>query len=232
MVCLAKQLARPLLLTTVIAAAGCSSTSPVKYSGLEATSYMKLNTAGDSRQVPFLYAVPVDWSKYHSITVEPVAIYRGSDAQFKDLPQKDRRHLADYMQAEFTLALAEKFTVNTFDRGAPALRLSLTLTGADTTPQFVGTLTKFDLAGGPYNIVQSVRGGRGLMSGYVNYVVEVKDASTGELLLAYVAEQYPNAMNIGATFGSLSAAETGVDKGAEQLLKKLHYDKKGPRKNV
>lgn len=221
MVCLTKQLSRTLILTAIIATVGCSSTSPVKYAGIEATSRMLPNTADDSARIPFRYAAPVDWSKYRSITIEPVEIYGGSDAQFNDLPQEDRRNLADYMQKKFAEVLAEKFTVNTSAGNAPALRLKLTLAGADTTPQFVGTVTKFDLAGGPYNIVQSVRGGRGLMSGYVNYAVEVKDAANGELLLAYVAEQYPNAMNVGATFGSMSAAETGVDKGAEQLLEKL-----------
>lgn len=221
MVCLTKQLSRTLILTAIIAAAGCSSTSPVKYAGIEATSRMLPNTADDSARIPFRYAAPVDWSKYRSITIEPVEIYGGSDAQFNDLPQEDRRNLADYMQKKFAEVLAEKFTVNTSAENAPALLLKLTLAGADTTPQFVGTITKFDLAGGPYNIVQSLRGGRGLMSGYVNYAVEVKDAANGELLLAYVAEQYPNAMNVGATFGSMSAAETGVDKGAEQLLERL-----------
>lgn len=221
MVCLTKQLSRTLILTAIIATVGCSSTSPVKYAGIEATSRMLPNTADDSARIPFRYAAPVDWSKYRSITIEPVEIYGGSDAQFNDLPQEDRRNLADYMQKKFAEVLAEKFTVNTSAGNAPALRLKLTLAGADTTPQFVGTVTKFDLAGGPYNIVQSLRGGRGLMSGYVNYAVEVKDAANGELLLAYVAEQYPNAMNVGATFGSMSAAETGVDKGAEQLLEKL-----------
>lgn len=221
MVCLTKQLSRTLILTAIIAAAGCSSTSPVKYAGIEATSRMLPNTADDSARIPFRYAAPVDWSKYRSITIEPVEIYGGSDAQFNDLPQEDRRNLADYMQKKFAEVLAEKFTVNTSAGNAPALLLKLTLAGADTTPQFVGTITKFDLAGGPYNIVQSLRGGRGLMSGYVNYAVEVKDAANGELLLAYVAEQYPNAMNVGATFGSMSAAETGVDKGAEQLLERL-----------
>ncbi|KHJ66164.1 hypothetical protein QU24_20765 [Pantoea rodasii] len=216
-----RKLPRALILTAAVAAVGCSSTSPVKYSGIEATSRMTPNTADDSDRIPFRYAAPVDWSKYRSITIDPVEIYGGSDAQFNELSQEDRRNLADYMQKKFGEVLAEKFTVNTRAGSAPGLRLKLTLTGADTTPQVVGTFTKFDLAGGPYNIVQSVRGGRGLMSGYVNYAVEVKDAATGELLLAYVAEQYPNAMNVGATFGSMSAAETGVDKGAEQLLEKL-----------
>ncbi|WP_336750093.1 DUF3313 domain-containing protein [Pantoea vagans] len=225
MVCLTKQLSRTLTLAIVIAAAGCSSTSPVKYSGIQATSRMTPNTDDDGDRIPFRYAAPVDWSKYRSITIDPVEIYGGSDAQFNDLSEQDRRSLADYMQKKFADVLREKFTVNTSDGNAPALRLKLTLTGADTTPQVVGTFTKFDLAGGPYNIVQSVRGGRGLMSGYVNYAVEVKDAATGELLLAYVAEQYPNAMNVGATFGSMSAAETGIDKGAEQLLEKLRQDR-------
>lgn len=221
MVHLTKLLSRTLILTVVIATAGCSSTSPVKYSGIEATSRMTPNTGDDSDRIPFRYAAPVDWNKYRNITVDPVDIYGGSDAQFNDLSQEDRRNLANYMHKKFTEVLQKRFVVNASDGHSPSLRLKLTLTGADTTPQVVGTVTKFDLAGGPYNIVQSMRGGRGLMSGYVNYAVEVKDDATGELLLAYVAEQYPNAMNIGATFGSLSAAETGVEKGAEQLLEKL-----------
>lgn len=221
MVSLTQQLSHALILTAVINAAGCSSTSPVKYTGIGATSRMTPNTADDSDRIPFRYAIPVDWSKYRNIILDPIEIYGGSDAQFNDLSQEDRRNLADYMQKKFAEVLAQKFTVNASAGTAPSLRLKLSLTGAETTPQVVGTFTKFDLAGGPYNIVQSVRGGRGLMSGYVNYAVEVKDDATGELLLAYVAEQYPNAMNVGATFSSMSAAETGVDKGAEQLLEKI-----------
>ncbi len=216
-----RPLCRTLILTAAIAVVGCSSTSPVKYSGIESSSRMTANPTEDSDRIPFRYVVPVNWSKYRSITVDPVEIYSGSDAQFNDLSQDDRRRLADYMHKKFSEGLATKFTVGAPAGNSPALRLRLTLTGADTTPQVIGTFTKFDLAGGPYNIVQSVRGGRGLMSGYVNYAVEVKDAATNQLLLAYVAEQYPNAMNVGATFGSLSAAETGIDKGADQLLDKL-----------
>ncbi|EGT5746740.1 DUF3313 domain-containing protein, partial [Cronobacter dublinensis subsp. dublinensis] len=158
MVCLKKKLSRTLILIVVIAAAGCSSTSPVKYSGIPVTSRMTPNTADDSDRIPFRYATPVDWSKYRSITIDPVEIYGGSDAQFNDLSEEDRRNLADYMQKKFADVLQEKFTVNTGGGNAPSLRLKLTLTGADTTPQVVGTFTKFDLAGGPYNIVQSVRG--------------------------------------------------------------------------
>lgn len=210
-----------LLIVAAIAASGCTSTSPVKYSGIPSSARMSPNTSDDSDRVPFRYATSPDWSKYRGISIEPIAIYTGSDAQFNELSQDDRRRLANYMHKKFGEVLAAKFTAPASSASGPSLRLKLTLTGADTTPQVIGTFTKFDLAGGPYNIVQSVRGGRGLMSGYVNYAVEVEDAQTHELLLAYVAEQFPNAMNVAATLGSLSAAETGIDKGAEQLLEKL-----------
>nr|WP_314419186.1 DUF3313 domain-containing protein [uncultured Erwinia sp.] len=200
--------------------AGCSGSSPNKYAGLESSSRLTPNPSEDSDRIPFKYASPVDWKKYNSINIEPVTIYQGSDGQFNDVERADRKQLADYMQKKFSEVLGKKFRVVS-DNSPGTLKLKLTLTGADTTPQVIGTFTKFDLAGGPYNIVQSVRGGRGLMSGYVNYAVELHDAATNELLLAYIAEQYPNAMNVGATFGALSAAETGIDKGADQLLEKL-----------
>ena len=59
------------------------------------------------------------------------------------------------------------------------------------------------------------------LTGSISYVVEILDASTQELLGAYVAKQYPNAWNLGATFGRLDAARVGIDKGAEELLAQL-----------
>ncbi|PWW05876.1 DUF3313 domain-containing protein [Mangrovibacter plantisponsor] len=208
------------VLTGIIITAGCTSTAPTRYSGVESSYEMTPNTDKNSDTIPFHYAPTVDWKKYDQIIIDPVDLYQGSDGQFNDMSVDDRKQLADYMQKTFTNTLSKRFTL-THTPSANTLHLKLTLTGADTTPQVIGTFTKFDLAGGPYNIVQSVRGKRGLMSGYVNYAVEVYDSKTDERLLAYVAEQYPNAMNIGATFGSLSAAKTGIDKGADELLKML-----------
>jgi hypothetical protein len=38
------------------------------------------------------------------------------------------------------------------------------------------------------------------------------------LLAAYVSKQYPNAWNLGAGIGSMSASKTGIDKGADELV--------------
>ena len=42
--------------------------------------------------------------------------------------------------------------------------------------------------------------------------------SKSRLLYAYVAKQYPTAMNVSAPVGALSAAEVGMDKGAAELV--------------
>lgn len=200
--------------------AGCAGNQPVRYSGIDSAAKLSANTDDNAERMPWRYSTQVDWRKYDSIIIDPVKIYQGSDGQFDDIAQADRQALATHMQDAFSKALSTRFkTVST--PAIRTLRLKLTLTGADTTPQVVGTVTKFDLAGGPYNIVQSVRGGRGLMSGSVDYVVEIYDAGSHELLMAYVAHQYPNAMNISASIGSLSAAEVGIEKGAEELAEML-----------
>jgi len=101
------------------------------------------------------------------------------------------------------------------------LRLRLTLTGAETNTAVVSTFTRFDLVGLPYNAVQGMRGKEGLFMGSVSYSVEIYDAPSNRLLMAFVTKQHPNAMNVAATFGSLRAAKTGLDKGAEELLGRL-----------
>jgi hypothetical protein len=57
--------------------------------------------------------------------------------------------------------------------------------------------------------------------GSVSYSVEIYDAASNLLLKAFVTKQYPNAMNIVATFGSLHAAKTGIEKGADALVASL-----------
>jgi hypothetical protein len=47
--------------------------------------------------------------------------------------------------------------------------------------------------------------------------VEVYDSSTNALLAAYVAKQYPNAWNLKAGIGAMSASLAGIQNGADQL---------------
>jgi hypothetical protein len=192
----------------------------VAYRDLASSAQLRPNTQDKSGHIPYSYSEAVDWRKYTQVIVEPVAVYQGSDAQFKKLSENDKHELAQYMQAQFSEKLSERFQI-VKDPSPNALRVRLTLTGAKASTQFVSTVTHFDVAGTPYNAVQAARGKEGLMMGSVSYAVEIHDASTDHLLNAYVEKQYPNAMNLKSTIGALSAAKTGIRKGADTLVSQL-----------
>jgi hypothetical protein len=191
------------LLAACVALAACAGTQPVRYTGLESSTQLQPNANDSSGRVPYNYSSGANWRKYSNVS------------------EDQKKELAEYMRAQFTEALKEKFTMMS-QPNVHTLLVKLTLTGAKPTKQFVGTVTKFDLAGGPYNAVQSIRGKEGMLSGSVSYAVEIYDASTNQLLSAYVAKQYPNAMNVKATFGAMSASKTGIKKGAEDLIARLN----------
>ena len=101
---------------------GCASTRPIAYSDLASASKLRPNTQDRSGRMPFSYSEPVDWRQYNQVIIEPVAVYRGADAQFKKISEEDKNELAQYMQKEFTERLSEQFRVvktgssNTLDR--------------------------------------------------------------------------------------------------------------------
>lgn len=210
----------PASLVACVILAGCASTQPAAYSGIASSAQLQPNPRDRSGRVPYSYAVPVNWRRYQRIIVEPVTIYRGPDSQFEKVSEDDRRRLAGYMREQFTDRLSGVFEI--VDRPAPdTLRVRITLTGAKTTKAFLGTFSRFDLVGGPYNAVQAVRGKEGSMTGSVMYAVEIEDAATGRLLNAYVTKQYPSPMNIKASVGAMAASMAGVRKGADELVERL-----------
>jgi Protein of unknown function (DUF3313) len=196
---------------------GCASPEPVAYRDIASASYLKPNKQDESGRVPYRYGGLVDWKSYSRAIFDPVDIYRGADHQFGDLSPEDRAALAKYMEAEFAERLATRFAI-TKSPDAGTLRIKATLTGAATNTPVLSTFTRFDLAGGLYNGVEAVRGREGMMTGSVIYAVEIYDAATDRLLDAYVTKQYPGAYNVMAGLGSLAAAKTGIDKGADALL--------------
>jgi len=203
-----------------VALAGCGTVDPVAYSGIASSSQLAPNQQDDSGRIPYRYASAVDWRTYNKIIIEPVTIYRGPDNQFGGISEEDKAELAGYMQAQITEKLRKRFTL-VGDSGPKTLRLRLTLTGATTTMPVLGTFTHLDLAGNLYNGVQAVRGEEGALAGAVIYAAEIYDASTNRLLSAFITKQYPGPLNIMASFGSLAAAKTGIEKGTNALVAQM-----------
>lgn len=207
--------------------AGCTSVQPVAYSGLASSAQLRPAPRKGADKVPFVYASDVNWRRYYKAIIEPVSIYEGPDAQFGKIPPDEQAELADYMDAQFREKLGGVFeVVSRPDRST--LRIHLTLTGASPTKAVLGTFSRFDLAGGPYNAFQGIRGKEGTLTGSVIYAVEIYDASNNRLLLSQVTKQYPNALNIGASFGALGAAKVGIRKGAEELVEQLTRNASAP----
>jgi hypothetical protein len=124
------------------------------------------------------------------------------------------------MDVHFRTALAERFSI--VGTSMPrAIRVKATLTGAKANTRFLSTFSRFDLAGGPYNLVQAARGEEGALTGSVSYAVEVFDAPSGRLLKAYVAKQFPNAWNLQATLGALDVSKAGIENAADDLVAQL-----------
>lgn len=211
----------PLLLTVALALGGCAaSTQPVAYNGLASASQLRPNGGDDAGRTPYRYATAVTLRDYDAVIVDPVVIYGGMDGQFEDVTDAERAALANYMHQQFEAALAGRYRLaRQPDRHT--LRLKLTLTGARSSTRFLSTASRFDLAGGPYNLVQSARGKEGAFTGSVSYAVELYDASTNLLVHAFVTKQYPSPMNISASLGRMDASQAGVRIGAEDLLARL-----------
>lgn len=201
-------------------AQGCVSASPVAYSGLSSSSQLAPNPRDDTGRVPYSFTTQVDWSKYRSIIIDPVVIYQGPDQQFEKMSATNKAAIASYMQTRFTERLKSRFALAT-KPAADTLRLRLTLTGAKENTPVLGTFSRFDVAGGVYNTVQTMRDREGSLTGSVIYAVEVFDARDNRLLKAFVSKQYPSPVNIKASMGALTAAQAGIDKGADALLTQL-----------
>jgi len=218
---LRKVLRRPLAAIALNAVlAGCNTAQPNAYRALTSAGELASHPGDPNGHMPYRYARQVDWSRYRSAVLDPVVIYQGSDNQFGGMAEADKAKLAAFMTADFSEALSRRF-VMTKRPGAGTVRVRLTLAGASKTVPIVATLSRFDMAGVVYNGAQAVRDRPGFLTGAVVYAVEIFDATTGELLLAYVAKQYPKAYDIKASMGDLTAAEVGIQRGAEELLKQV-----------
>jgi len=193
----------------------------VAYRDLDSANALTGNTQDDADHRPYAnMAADADWSRYTAATLEPVVIYQGPDAQFDDADASDRQALAGYMQSVFGEALRERFKTPV-STPAQTLRVRVTLTGLETNTPVLSTVTKVLPIGLVRNTANSVSGGQSHNGGSVSYAVEIYDAGTQELLRAYVSKRYPMAMDIGASMGTLAAAQAGAREGAEDLVSQL-----------
>jgi hypothetical protein len=205
----------------VIGMAGCATTKPVRYGQLDSSAQLAPNPQDRKGHVPFYYSTPdAQLTRYTQVMIDAVTVYGGDDQQFGKLSAAERQQLAGYMQTQFGQALGQKYVL-TSTAGPDTLRIHLTLTGASTSTPVLGTVKQLMPVGAVLGTLKSAADKPSRSLGSVTYAVEIYDSQSGRLLRAFVAKQYPAAENIPASLGSLSAARTGIEKGAKALLAQL-----------
>jgi hypothetical protein len=214
-------LRRLLPMLCVIGMAGCATTTPVQYRNLDSSAQLTVNPQNQNKHVPLYYSSPdAQLGRYTEVMLDTVTIYGGEDQQFGRLNAAERQQLADYMQMQFSQALGQKYVLTSV-AGPNTLRIHLTLTGASASVPVLSTVKQIVPVGAVLGTLKSAADRPSRTLGSVTYAVEIYDGQSNQLLRAFVAKQYPAAENISASIGALSAAETGIRKGAGALLAQL-----------
>jgi hypothetical protein len=205
----------------MIGLAGCATNAPVQYRNLNSSAQLAPNSKNQSKHTPFYYSSPdAELTKYTQVMLDTVTIYGGEDQQFGMLSAAERQQLADYMQMQFSQTLGQKYVLTSV-AGPNTLRIHLTLTGASASVPILSTVKQIVPVGAVVGVLKSAADKPSRIMGSVTYAVEIYDSQSDRLLRAFVAKQYPAAENIPASIGALSAAETGIKKGAGALLTQL-----------
>lgn len=200
-----------------ITLAACSS-GPEAPSGLTASGATSGMDMQPSERLPAtaVWRKPgLDAAQYTSFQVAPVQIYSGADANFGDATEADKQAMASFMQQEFTRVLGQSGQRAATARAGTPARLQLTLAGMSGNVPVASTAATVLPLGLVRNM--AVGGQSPIFSGSVTYKGEIYDASTGELVAAFVTSKTPSALDLGATMSSQAAQQAAVTESAYDL---------------
>ncbi|MBV1691549.1 DUF3313 domain-containing protein [Novosphingobium sp. G106] len=159
-------------------------------------------------------------ARYTALQIQPTVVYRGTDAQFEDIPQPDRVKFAQLMTDALREELARSFRLVQAP-AANTMRLRMTLVGARKTTGGVGTVSSVMPLGLVTNVVKSATGKKGTFSGSVLFAIEIFDSRSGELLAAVVRREAPDALDIKATVSTTDTVKAVAGNIAKKLRERL-----------
>lgn len=205
----------------IVGMAGCAATTPVHYRNLDASAQLTQKPQNQDKHISLYYSSPdAQLPKYTQVMIDTVTVYGGDDRPLGKLSAAERRQLADYMQMQFGQTLGQKYVLTSV-AGPNTLRIHLTLTDASASVPVLSTVKQIVPVGAVLGTLKSAADRPSRTLGSVTYAVEIFDSQSDRLLRSFVAKQYPAAEDIPASLGALSAAETGIKKGAGTLLTQL-----------
>lgn len=181
-----------------------------------------INKGNDASRIPFIYRQPLDWTRYTAAILNSVISTENPDDAFPDLMPSEEEYLRAQLMEQFSKGVAKRFQI--VSSNTPnAVRIRLSLVEAKSNIPVLSTLFRLDPLGGPINLYRAWRGDEGVLLGSITYWVEVHDALTGNLLLAYVGRGFPHPFDIMASLGKLTAAERGTARAPQDFLRIIEH---------
>lgn len=198
----------------LVALAACSS-SPEVPRGMQ-TSSQPLSEAPNMPGTVVWKKPGLNPARYNSFILDPVDVYRGSDADFGGATEADKAAMANFMGREFKRTLSERYAVNRTPTANTA-RLQLTLAGMSENVPVAATASRIAPVGIVANMANSAAGGNPTFTGTVTILGKFLDAQTGEPIATFVTTRGPGAFDLGATLTSRDAQEAAITRTAEEV---------------
>lgn len=208
-------IALPLLL------GACASGAPPRYEHLASSPQLKPESADKDGRVSYAYkGDPSAFARHRTVYLEAVTVYRGADHRFGGLTEQEKADLAAAAAGAFKAALSQQGLLTAMP--APdALRLRITLTGAEINVPILSTATKLAPVGLAINGLKAMADREANFTGAVTYAVEFRDGPSNTLLWAFVTREFPSALDIPASLGPLDAAKAALRDGARSLARDM-----------
>jgi hypothetical protein len=143
----------------------------------------------------------INLTRFRGVSIDPVGVYAGSNAEFGKATPDERRKYADLLGEAVRASLGKSVPV-VARGGKGTLRLKLTLLGVKKTIGGVATATRVTPIGLAASAFKSATGKKGTLSGTVLLAVELFDGATGEVQVAAVRRRAPDALDIPATLST------------------------------
>jgi hypothetical protein len=209
-----------LLIAALVFQLGCASTSSTgksKPSGFLG-DYSLLSAGGDGRANLLYIDESAQFSQYDKVLLEPVTVWRTSDANLNDLEAAELKQLTDHLYTSVHKELSKKYEmVQVAGPGTLRVRLALTeAVGANVAMNTVSSIIPIGLIG---SSAKKMATGSHAFVGKASVEGEVLDSITNVRLLAAVDERAGRKDPIG---GKWSDANAAFDYWAEKLASRLN----------
>ncbi|UEM05793.1 DUF3313 domain-containing protein [Skermanella rosea] len=205
-------------LTIIVGLAGCSSTdSTQRPAGMASAASMSQDP---ERPGAWVYRTSnADLRQYTRFIIEPVEVYRGTEASFGSMTSSQITEIARYLTSAMRRELSSGGYAVTSQPGPNTARIVTKLVGVEQTVPGAATVSRILPIGAVANAVQGASGGSGSFTGAVILAAEVYDSQSSELLVAAVRKYNPPVFDLEATLSTMDTARSAARQAAEDLRK-------------